>query len=211
VLNAYIAAVRDLLHDPNGQNWSTAQLTNYINIARNRVAQDTKCLRQTMTGYALTAGQELYPIASLPVAFAPYIIDVMNIDLYWGSVRRALYYFPYTQLSARYRGWQTLQMQPEAFSRLGALAVVFGPNPDQGYVTDWIVAINPNPLVNDSTPEQIPAPFTDCIRFWAASEAKFYEQAYGEQKIFKQEYMSWILMTQRAFNTRTIVDPYAAG
>lgn len=210
-LNAYIAQVRDLLHDPNGQMWSNTQLTNYINIARNRVAQDTKCLRQIIPGIPLVAGTEAYSIPALSSTYNLPIIDVMGIDLYYGTVRRALFYFAWTEFSARYRGWSTLTRQPEAFTRMGALQVFLGPNPDQAYLTDWICAVNPAPLVNDSTPELIPAPFAEVIRFWACYEAKFYQQAYGEGGRFKGEYLQWLLMTNRAFNTRTIVNPYAAG
>ena len=212
MLNAYITQVQQLLHDPLAQNWTTAQLTNYINLARNRVAQDTKCLRQVMTGYSLTALQEQYQIANLPVAYAPYIIDVMGIDVYWTTtVRQSLYYFPWTQFNVRYRGWTQIQNTPEAFTRMGALSVYFGPMPDQAYVTDWILAINPNPLVTDATPEQIPVPFQDPIQFFAAYMAKFQEQAMGEAQIFFNEYIKWIKMVQRSFMTRIVQDPYDTG
>lgn len=44
-LNSYITEVQRLLHDANAVFWSTAELTNYINEARERVARDTGCLR----------------------------------------------------------------------------------------------------------------------------------------------------------------------
>jgi hypothetical protein len=210
-LNAYITQVQQLLHDPNAQYWSTAQLTNYINLARNRVAQDTKCLRQVMAGYTLTAGQEQYLIANLPVNYASRVIDIMNIDLYWGNVRRGLMYKPWTQFSAQYRSWQNVQQQPECYTRMGALSVYFGPNPDQAYVTDWIIAINPNPLVTDVTVEEIPVPFTDCIQFFAAYMAKFQEQAMGEANIYLEQYNQWLRRVQRSFMTRVIADPYNSG
>lgn len=213
-LNAYIVQVQQLLHDPAAQNWSPAQLTSYINLARNRVAQDSKCLRQVLPGVLLTASVEQYQIALVQATYAPTltIIDVMGIDLYYSSTnRQSLRYYPWTTFNALYRAWSSNTQRPEAFTRMGALSVYFGPQPDQAYTTDWIVAINPAPLLTDATPETIPAPFADCIQFFAAYMAKFQEQAMGEAQIFYNEYLKWIRMTQRSFMTRVIVDPYNAG
>jgi len=44
-LSSYITEVQRLLHDANSVFWSTQELTDYINDARERVARDTGCLR----------------------------------------------------------------------------------------------------------------------------------------------------------------------
>ena len=44
-LSSYITECRRLLHDANGVFWSDAELTDYINSARERVVRDTGCLR----------------------------------------------------------------------------------------------------------------------------------------------------------------------
>jgi hypothetical protein len=44
-LNSYITEVQRLLHDANANFYSTAQLTDYINSARERVVRDTGALR----------------------------------------------------------------------------------------------------------------------------------------------------------------------
>ena len=62
-LSSYITEVRRLLHDANGNFWSDAELTDYINDARQRVVRDTGCLRTlqitqtplSTTGVAATA------------------------------------------------------------------------------------------------------------------------------------------------------------
>ena len=59
ILSDYETQVADLLHDPNQQIWTTAQLDRYINEARRRLVMDTGCLRTLQTAY-LTAGQECY-------------------------------------------------------------------------------------------------------------------------------------------------------
>ena len=76
-LNSYITEVQRLLHDANAVFWSTSELTNYINDARERVARDTGCLRtlqisqtpisstgvgatQWAQGLAVTAGEFVF-------------------------------------------------------------------------------------------------------------------------------------------------------
>ena len=44
-LSSYLTEVQRLLHDANSVFWSTQELTDYINDARERVARDTGCLR----------------------------------------------------------------------------------------------------------------------------------------------------------------------
>jgi hypothetical protein len=44
-LSSYTTEVRRLLHDANGNFWSDAELSDYINSARERVVRDTGCLR----------------------------------------------------------------------------------------------------------------------------------------------------------------------
>jgi hypothetical protein len=50
-LSTYIAEVRRLLHDANSNFWTDADLTTYINEARERVVRDTGCLRTLQSTY----------------------------------------------------------------------------------------------------------------------------------------------------------------
>lgn len=56
-LAQYIIDVRRLLHDATGNYWSDAELTDYINEARDRVVADSGCNRTKQLSY-LTAGIE---------------------------------------------------------------------------------------------------------------------------------------------------------
>lgn len=189
-LNAYIAQLQDLLHDPNYQMWSANQLTLYINEARNRVAADCYCLRQVVTGMTLIAGQELYTVASIPVPAGYQPVNVMSIDLYYGTLRMTLDYNPWRLHNVKYRAWQTFQTRPLGFTRMGSQYFYVGPTPDQNYSVDYILSMIPPSLINDTTPEPIPAPFTDLVQWWAAYKAKFREQSYAEAEMFKKEYFA---------------------
>ena len=50
-LSTYITQVQRLLHDANGVFWSDAELTDYINEARERTVRDTGCLRTLQVTY----------------------------------------------------------------------------------------------------------------------------------------------------------------
>jgi hypothetical protein len=61
-LNDYIAQVQSLVHDETGADFTTAQLTSYINNARVSVALDFACVREFVTGINIIAQQETYPL-----------------------------------------------------------------------------------------------------------------------------------------------------
>lgn len=212
-LNTYLTDCRQMLHDPNGLMWPDPELTGYINQGRNRIANDSKCLRQLVQGVPLIAGVELYNIAAT-VALAPVpmvnpVIDVLGISLYWGNTRFKLNYDNFSRFDARVRAWQLYQSRPVLFTRMGALSIYVGPIPDQAYITDWDVAIQPLPLVTDADTDPIPPPWTEPVKYWACFLAKFKEQALGEAGIFKDEYMAQGRIAQRSFQTRVLTNPYA--
>lgn len=190
--------------------WPDSELTDYINEARNRVAQDTKCLRQIVTGLTLLSGQETYtPQTFVTAPLGALLVDVMGISIYINNTRVKLQYYAYTQFDALMRYWVNFQQWPVAFSRVGANIIYVGPVPNQNYSSDWDVAVNPNALVSDATVEQIPVPFTDPVKFWACYLAKFKEQSLGECQIYKNEYFANLKMASRSFQTRVIPNPYA--
>jgi hypothetical protein len=208
-LNTYITQCRRLLHDANGSFWPDTELTDYINEARNRVAQDTKCLRQLATGLVLGTGVETFSPNTFVVPFAGRVIDVMGITIYISNTRVKLQYYAFTKFDAMLRYWQNYQQWPIAYSRVGANVVYVGPVPNQNYTSDWDVAVNPAPLVSDATVEEIPPPFLDPVKYWACYLAKFKEQSLGECQIYQGEYLKVAKMCSRSFQTRVIPNPYS--
>lgn len=208
-LQTYITQVQRLLHDPNANFWPVSELTDYINDGRNRIAQDTKCLRALQTGITLTAGQELYQISTILPAVAGQVVDILGISLYWGNTRFKMNYMSFSEFDANVRAWQLYQSRPVIFTRMGGLQVYVGPIPDQNYVTDWDVAIIPPPMVLTTDTEVIPNPFQDPIQYWAAFRAKYKEQQLGESKIFEDRYNREGLRAERSFMTRVMPNPYA--
>lgn len=62
LLSDYQLQVQELVHDTGGIDFTTAELTNWINNARKRVALDFHNVRYLFQNAALVAGQEQYPI-----------------------------------------------------------------------------------------------------------------------------------------------------
>jgi hypothetical protein len=216
VLNFYIQQVQNLLHDPLAQMWSTSELTGYINEARNRIAQDTKALRQIITTSSyptllLNVGQELYPLQTyLPTPFNTSLVDVMGITVIVNNERYKLKYWAYTQIDAFLRGWVNYQDWPVVFSRVGGNSYIYiAPVPNQTYSCEWDIAINPQPLVLDTDPEPISVPFQEPIQYYAAYKAKLKVQAQGEAKFFLDLYDEIRRRCTKAWMFRVVPNPYA--
>lgn len=215
-LSTYLQQVQqNLLHDPNGLLWSVNEVTGYINEARNRVCQDTKCLRQvllntTYSGLVFTQGVEFYtPQTFLPVPYGANLVDVLGISVIVNNERLKLQYLPYTQFDAFIRGWVNFQDWPVAFTRIGATQICIGAVPNQNYPCDWDVAVVPPALAQDTDPEPIPIPFQEPVQYYAAYKAKLKPQAQGEAKYFYDLYMEILKRCALAWASRIIKNPYS--
>lgn len=79
-LNSYITEVQRLLHDANANFYSTAQLTDYINSARERVVRDTGCLRTiqvTQVPCAVPSGNTIN--GATPANPTPWVADTVVV------------------------------------------------------------------------------------------------------------------------------------
>ena len=208
-LNDYITETRRLLHDVNGNFWTTAELTDYINDARGHTVQDTGCRRVLQT-YTTTIGVETIAFSALPEG--NNTIDCLNINLYWGDSRWPMYYMAWTDFNAQLRFWQNYNGQPIAFSMYGPKTIFIGPKPNEAYYLEIDTVVLPDPLVTGAEPDlQIPSPFQEAVAYYAASKAKYQEQSYGESEIFKQEYTKQVLGALNSTFTRRIPSVYQSG
>jgi len=208
-LNEYISETRRLLHDVNGNFWTTQEITDYVNEGRTHVVQDSGC-RRILQSYTMSVGQETIAFSTLPEG--DQTIDVLNINLYWGDSRWPLYYMAWTDFNAQLRFWQNYNGRPIGFSMYGAKTIFIGPKPDQAYELELDTVVLPDPLVGGATVDtQIPSPFTEAVAYFAAHKAKYQEQSYGESEIFKQEYTKQILGALNSTFTRRLPSVYQSG
>ena len=177
-LNDYITETRRLLHDVNGNFWTTAEITDYVNDARKHTVQDTGC-RRVLQSHTLPIGVETIAFSDLPQG--NNTIDCLNINLYWGDSRWPLYYMAWTDFNAQLRFWHNYNGRPIGFSMYGPKTIYIGPKPDQVYTIELDTVVLPNPLVTGSEDDlQIASPFFEAVAYYAAHKAKYQEQSYGE-------------------------------
>ena len=208
-LSDYITDTRRLLHDVNGNFWTDAELTSYINEGRANTVRDSGCKR-VLQSYTLTVGVETIPFSSLPQG--NNTLDILNINLYWGDSRWPMYYMAWTDFNAQLRFWQNYNGRPIGFSMYGYKTIYIGPKPDQTYTVELDTVVLPTDLVSGADPDtDIPDPFTECVPFFAAYMAKFQEQSYGEAEIFKQQYTKEVLGCLNSTFTRRLPSVYQSG
>jgi hypothetical protein len=205
-LSQYITQCRRLLHDANGNFYTTDELTDYVNDARNRLVRDTGCLRTLQTSATVT-NQEVYSFSSLPQG--TQTMDIININLYWGNSRLPLLYRPWTDFNAQLRYWQNFTGRPVAYSMYGPQAFYLGPVPDQVYTMELDTVIEPTPLVQQNEVDTIPDIWTQPVAYYASHTAKFKEQSYGEAEIFKQQYIKNVQALLVGSYTRRLPTAYS--
>lgn len=140
------------------------------------------------------------------------VLDILNINLYWGNTRVPMDYLSWSDFNARLRFWQNYIGRPLAFSIYGQGQIYLGPVPDQIYQVEIDCIVLPNQLVLSSanTTDSITDPYNTCVQFYAAYLAKYYEQSYGESEIYKQEYTKHVQSVINTIYTRRIPTIYSS-
>ena len=155
------------------------------------------------------ANAEIIPYSALPQG--DETVDVLNVTLYWGNSRIPLRYLAWSDFNAQLRYWQNYVGRPVCFSTYGQKSIYISPVPDQSYTIEVDTVRLPLPL-SLSTPnavDEIKAPYTNPVQFYAAYKAKYKEQSYGEAEIFKQQYLKDVQGVLNTVYTRRIPNPYS--
>lgn len=205
-LTTYVTATQRLLHDANQAFWTTPELTDYINAARNKVAAATGCVRYLDTSISLIAGQEQYAFSSF--AHAGATIDVFGVTLIWGNERISLQFKPWTEFTAFLRPWVQFQQAPMVWTKYGSGSIYVGPKPDQTYSTEIDTIETPSALVDNTTVEQLIYPYTEAVPYYAAYMAKHKEQSYAEANVFLGEFARKVREAVVSAQMRRIRDIY---
>ena len=140
------------------------------------------------------------------------VLDILNINLYWGNTRVPLDYLAWSDFNSRLRFWQNYIGRPLAFSLYGQQQIYIGPVPDQVYQieVDCVVLPLPLTLALPNAVDTINDPYNTCVKYYAAYTAKYYEQSFGEAEIYKQEYTKHIAAVLNSIYTRRIPSVYSS-
>lgn len=213
MLALYQTRTLRLLHDSLQQFYQSPELNDYINQSRQRIAADTKCLRQLITSIPLVSQQELYNIMTTvntgtPANLGAQVLEVISVTIYWGTQRVILQNRSFSEQNAKLRIWQSYTTRPGSIARMGANQLYINPTPDQAYVSDWDCVITPTPLALDTDPEVLAVPFQNLVPYYAAHLAKYNMEAFGEAQIFYEKYLVERQAAMWAFTSARVRDYY---
>lgn len=114
------------------------------------------------------------------------ILDIVNIIVLWGYLRIVFKWANFTMFNTYFRQFIGQTNVPSAFTiNKGIKQVFLSQVPDQAYTMEWDIITLPNPLVNVSDVDnQITAPMSDAVQFYAAFLAIASLQNYGQSSFW---------------------------
>lgn len=210
MLSAYLLRVQQLVINPPDTNsllYSSSDLTKYINTARGQLASEG--VIQVSATLAVTNASQVYPFASIVVTGTSGVAAVLN-------VRQMQYQVSGGAVNVAPRPWPWFR-----YYNLGKVAVPGPPTEwaqygqgEQGslYVTaldtNYTLAIDtvclPINLVDDTTPEAIPYPWTDAVPYYAAYLAYTSDQRRADADEMFKEYQMFVDRA-RKFSTPSVL------
>lgn len=146
----------------------------------------------TTSGVSQTyVGQEVYPFAAVTpgLAFSGSgileILQVNSVSLIWGTFRYTPTHLGFSKYQAQVRNYSAggYLGQPGISAQFGqgdAGSLYLYPVPDQSYAMEWDCFCLPVPLLDDSTVEAIPYPWTEAVPFRAAYYALSGKQRFAD-------------------------------
>jgi hypothetical protein len=216
LLTAYITQTQRLLQNPGAPTslYSTTDITDYINYARGQLAGEAECVR-TIGTISTVIGQTSYSFSSVNIGTPSVtgIDGILNIPTIQYAVASG-------QKWINPRPWPWFQLyvlnnpvpqngSPVVWSRFGQGASPGDTGPAQGgtfYINppDSVYTLNcdcicyPILLADDTTPEAIPYPWTDCVPFFAAYWAYLSSQTGARQADAERMYNHYETFLERA-------------
>lgn len=189
MLASYLTRTRQLLQNPGAPNslYSSSDLTEYVNLARGQLAGDGECIR-IYTTLPVDAGTQTYPYTAIDLSSAVGVRGILNVRAAWLQIASGQAW-----MRPRPFEWFSLyelnnpvpqQGQPKVWTQYaqGSTGSLFvSPVPDGVYVLQLDTLCYPIDLLDDTTVEAIPFPWTDAIPFLAAYYALLAAQSVARQ------------------------------
>jgi hypothetical protein len=148
-------------------------------------------------------GQEAYSFSTYtsavqyanPAVGAIYALQSVSVS--WGSMKPTLDYKAWTTFQARYRAYNIGQQNyPSIWSQHGRGAggqCWLFPVPGIVSQMEWDAYCLPIALVNDSTPEAIPDPFTESVKYYATHLAHLNAQRRDDAQYYMSMYTNHLI------------------
>lgn len=199
-LLAYIAQTRSLLNDVGGVEYTTPDLTTFINDARVQIAGASEAIRFVGPLALVAANRGPYPFTSIiTVPAAPAGTGGVLV------VRKGAALLPgggFSEVFNREWDWffsyclcgpnASQQGVPNTFSQLppgSAGSLYFSPIPDGTVPSVSLDCVGyPSNLESDGDPEALPYPWTQAVQYYAAYLALLNAQRLGDADAMLQRY-----------------------
>ena len=190
MLTQYLIQTKQLLQNPGSPSalYSDTDLTSWVNRARGQLAGDSECIRN-MASLTLVSGQRVYPFSAIALGSpSSGIKDVFKVSTAWYQIASGQIWF-----RPRSFEWFSLYSlnnpvpasgPPKVWSQYGQGVngtIYIDPLPNFSYVCPIDTVCQPIDLVDDTTVEAIPFPFTDAVPYFAAYLALLSAQAPARQ------------------------------
>lgn len=180
MLTSYQQKTQLLLNDVKIEKFNLFDLRTYINFGRGQIAGDGECIRNFAT-LALSQGTRVYSFSSIilssPSTGIQGVFKVRQALVQQGSGDAGT---GSVWLHPRSFEWITLyglnqvvptEAIPTRWAQYGqgvTGSLYFDPVPDTGYTVNLDCVCYPSDLVDDTSTEVIPYPWTDVVPFYAA-------------------------------------------
>lgn len=135
-----------------------ATATPVINVLNTANAQEVYTFAAANAFAALTSG-----VSS--------ILSVLSVSVSWGALKPTLNQWPWADLQAYIRSYPVVSGQPAIWAQYaqGEIGSIYlRPVPTSALPMDWDCICTPVDLVDDTTAEAIPYPWTDSVPYFSA-------------------------------------------
>ena len=215
MLTQYQTQTQQLLQNPKAPTslYAPSDITGWINTARGQLAAESESIRFVAT-LPITSAAQVYPFSSINLTGATGVQQVLNVRQIWVQAGTGLIW-----IGPRNFEWFSLyvlnnpnpsQARPTRWCQYGqgvngTIYVNFVP--DQNYTLNLDCVCLPIQLVDDSTVEAIPYPWTDAVPYYAAYLALLSSQTSARQADAQRMFSMYEEFTQRArkFSTPSVL------
>ena len=228
MLAEYIAEVRDLLNDQDGQFFKTPTITKYVNRARRRIAAVSACMRCIPDGARTHPGQEIYPFADwislcqnqVPGADQILFCRSLTVSIGWGPGAWSPMWrqIPFWDFQARFRVYNRTFLgtisEPGWWSAFGSGTsgkIYLAPIPMQEAPLQVDLTLLPAALKDDDDPEPLPFPWTDAVVYWAGVFCLLQQQRREDAQTLATLFNQLMPECASVVMPQMLVSPYASG
>ena len=219
MLNTYLTQTQALLQNPPAPTslYSTANLTTWINLARSQLAGEAECIRYYAT-VTTTPSVQVIPFSSIStgVSAANGIQGIFNIkqaSVQSGPGANYLRNHSFQWFNQYYLMLPVPNSTvPNNWAQYGqgvSGSIYVYPIPDAGYTLNLDCVCYPIPLVDDTTVEAIPYPWTDCVPFFAAFYAYMSAQRQADADLFYKRYQEYVGRARSMSNSSVLQQNYS--